>query len=67
MKPRQSNWQPDDSSRTEARLDHIFESDARHRLRITNHPKPDSFFERMRRCSPLKSLPRWMVMTTIRK
>jgi hypothetical protein len=55
------NWQQEeDSSRTEARLDHICESDARHRLRITDVPKNGSLLDRMRRHSPLKSLLRWI-------
>jgi hypothetical protein len=42
------NWQQEDSNRTEARLDHICESDARHRLRITDDAKLGRLFERMR-------------------
>ena len=61
MNARLRNWQQENSNRTEAHLERICESDARHRLRITDDPKPDNFFERMRRCSPLKSLRRWMV------
>jgi hypothetical protein len=60
MNTRFRNGPQEDSNRTEARLDHICESDARHRLRITDDPKPRSFFGRMRRYSPLKSLRRWI-------
>jgi hypothetical protein len=59
------NWQENNSNRTEARLERICESDARHRLRITDEPKPDSFFERMRQYSPLESVRRWIARSKV--
>jgi hypothetical protein len=55
-----SNSPEQDSNPTEARLDHICESDARHRLRITDDPKNGSLLDRTHGHSPLKSLLRWI-------
>jgi hypothetical protein len=64
MKARR-DWPQDDDTHAEARLDYLCESDARHRLRITEDRKNGSFLDRVRHHSPLKSLLRWITRAKV--